>query len=302
MTKRPNILLFITNDHAPWKLPCYSNGESHAPTLDHLALSGVVFDNAFTPTPICSPGRACLLTSLTASQHGVHDWIAMHEPECQERDWLARQVTLSEILGQSGYRCGLAGKWHIGRDFECPRSYDWYFGFAIQGGHEGITTYIKNGRAQVRRGNVTEHVTDSAIAFLETSKPDQPFFLHIGYTDATFEDIRVDEPHPNSWNEGIPEGATVSTDDVRLRHANQYAAVGGHRSSYGAYHLASGGFRRVGRHDYYLHLRTRFGEYGDLRTIRTPTRKIVRRYSEGRDEMYDLVSVPEEKVDVIRCA
>ena len=155
VSARPNILLFVTDDHAPWTLPCYGNSEAQATTFDRLASNGVVFKNAFTPTPVCSPGRACLLTGLTASQHGVHDWIAMHDPECQERDWLSGRITLAEILHASGYRCGLAGKWHIGRDFEKPRGYDLYYGFATQGGHEGVTTYIKDGRAQVRRGNVT---------------------------------------------------------------------------------------------------------------------------------------------------
>ena len=167
----------------------------------------------------------------------------MHDPECQERDWLAGQLTLSEILSHEGYRCGLSGKWHIGQDYQCPKGYDWYFGFAMQGGHEGITTYIKEGRAQVRRGNVTEYVTDEAIGFLETCDSSQPFFLHVGYTDthspyvgqnpelverfsdATFDDIEVDEAHPFSWNEGIPEGSEITESEIRLRHANQYAAV-----------------------------------------------------------------------------
>jgi choline-sulfatase len=408
MAKQPNILLFITDDHAPWTLPCYGNSDSVAPTFDRLAAKGVVFENAFTPTPVCSPGRACLLTGLTASQHGVHDWIAMHDPECQERDWLAGQLTLSEILTSVGYRCGLAGKWHIGRDFEKPRGYDWYFGFAMQGGHQGITTYIKDGRAQVRRGNVTEYVTDEALDFLSSTEKDRPFLLHVGYTDthspyvgqdpelvdrfrdATFSDIEVGEPHPYSWNEGFPEGSDIHDDEIRIRHATQYAAVADidrhmrriidqlesdgrlndtiiiYTSDHGL-SLGQNGFwgkgngtrpnnmydvsirvplivsgpgisagridRCVDHFDTFQSIvehsgadssRLRsdttypgesfvpllsdpdspwsdicYGEYGDLRMIRTPTHKYIRRYASRTDELYDLVSDPTESTDVI---
>ena len=243
MPARPNVILFLTDDHAPWTLPCHGNTEVRAPTFDRMAEEGVVFRNAFTPTPVCSPGRACLLTGLTSSQHGVHDWIAMHDPECQERDWLAGQVTLAEALSREGYVCGLSGKWHVGQCYQAPRGYDWYFGFAMQGPHMGITTYVHEGRAQVRRGNVTEIVTDRAIEFLNKVPGDRPFFLQVGYTDthspytgqdpelvasyreATFRDIAGDDPHPWSWNEGFPEDTEVPEEEARIRHMNQYAAV-----------------------------------------------------------------------------
>jgi len=403
----PNILLFLTDDHAPWTLPCHGNSEVRAPTFDRLACEGVVFRNAFTPTPVCSPGRACLLTGLTSSQHGVHDWLSMNDPECQERDWLTGQVTLAEMLKREGYLCGLSGKWHIGQCYQAPRGYDWYFGMSTIGSHQGMSTYVYEGRARNQVGNATEILTDQAIGFVNGVPDDRPFFLQIGYTDthspylrqdpdliasysdATFRDITVDPPHPWSWNEGFQQGAVISEEDCRARHRSQYAAVTDidrhiarlldalsaagrldntvvvYTSDHGL-SLGQNGFwgkgngtRPLNMHDVsirvpllvsgpglpggavidrcvdhfdtfaticelcgvdpagrrpdtnypgrsYLGLVSGsrdwedacFGEYGDLRMIRTATHKLVHRYPDGPDDLFDLVSDPGEKVNL----
>ena len=62
MTDKPNIL-FIMADQLRWDaLGCYGNAVCRTPNLDRLAASGVAFDNAFTPNPICVPARASITT------------------------------------------------------------------------------------------------------------------------------------------------------------------------------------------------------------------------------------------------
>ena len=73
--ERPNILLFLTDDHGQWANGCYGNSELQTPNLDRLAAEGARFADAFTPCPVCSPARACLLTGRTPSQVGIHDWL-----------------------------------------------------------------------------------------------------------------------------------------------------------------------------------------------------------------------------------
>ena len=60
--KRPNIILFMTDQLRQDALGCYGNEICKAPHLDHLAGEGTVFDSAYTTSPVCSPARASLLT------------------------------------------------------------------------------------------------------------------------------------------------------------------------------------------------------------------------------------------------
>lgn len=243
----PNVVLFLSDDHAPWTLPCYGNTEVRSPTFNRMAENGTLFSNAFTPSPVCSPARACLLTGRLPSQHGVHDWISMDDPECQERDWLANEVTLAQLLSKNGYHCGLSGKWHLGMDSKTPRGYAWYFGypdFPAKDVHIGKGNYVLNGELLQLHGNRTEITTNRALDFLDTVPGHKPFFLQIGYiathspyvgqdpelvesyADASFRDIEQSErPHPWAWNEDFPERHPITHAEARLRHQNQYAAV-----------------------------------------------------------------------------
>lgn len=245
MSKKPNIILFLSDDHAPWTLPCYGNSEVISPNFDKIAEEGVMFSNAFTPGPVCSPGRACLLTGRTASQHGIHDWISMNDPACQDRDWLTDEVTLAQLLQMNGYNCGLSGKWHLGQCDRTPRGYDWYFGFPDfeRPVHIGNCNYVFNNHRLKINGNRTEITTDYAIKFLQNTEDDKPFSLQIGYIathspftgqdpelikkydDASFRDIKLDKAHDWSWNEDFPENHDITQEEARLRHKNQYAAV-----------------------------------------------------------------------------
>ncbi len=45
--------------------------------------------------------------------------------------------------------------------------------------------------------------------------------------------------------------------------------------------------------------RERYGEYGDLRMIRTPEYKLIRRYNKGPDELFDLIGDPGETRNIL---
>ena len=94
----PNIIVFFSDDHAQWALPCYGNSEIIAPNLNHLAETGAVMQNAFTPCPVCSPARASFWTGLYPSQHGIHDHLAEDDEEVQRTAWLDGIPTLAELL------------------------------------------------------------------------------------------------------------------------------------------------------------------------------------------------------------
>ena len=235
MTRQPNILLFVTDDHGQWASGPYGNRELLTPNLDRLAATGVVMENAFTPTPVCSPARASLLTGLTPSQHGIHDYIAMR---FDRRDWLAGLPTLPQLLQNAGYRTGLCGKWHIGNeDSPAPGLDSWFsIGSAYPFLHFGAREFCDQGRMTRLEGSIDDIVTERAGTFLQADD-ERPFFLLVGltaphspwdghpqrfvdqYSDTDFVDI----PDGESYPFGELAGESLSVDRRREReHTAQY--------------------------------------------------------------------------------
>ena len=62
MSLRPNILFLMSDEHRPDVTGYEGNRVVRTPTLDSLAETGVVFRNAYTPAPICIPGRQAMMS------------------------------------------------------------------------------------------------------------------------------------------------------------------------------------------------------------------------------------------------
>jgi len=67
----PTNLLFILSDqHIRNVTGCYGHPLVQTPNIDTLARRGTRFANAYTPSPVCVPARACLATGRYAHQIG----------------------------------------------------------------------------------------------------------------------------------------------------------------------------------------------------------------------------------------
>ncbi|MEN6643245.1 MAG: sulfatase-like hydrolase/transferase [Armatimonadia bacterium] len=101
---RPNILL-ITADHMRSDA-VGANGNSfvETPNLDALAGRGVTFTNAFSPNPICIPGRACITTGNYPHKCTGH--------KSNSGRILDDQVKLAEHFNAAGYWTAAIGKLH----------------------------------------------------------------------------------------------------------------------------------------------------------------------------------------------
>jgi choline-sulfatase len=100
----PDILMLVADQLVPSALPCYGNRVTQAPALSWLASSGVVFDAAYTPSPLCAPARASLMTGLLPSRTRVYDNAA---------EFSSQIPTFAHYLRSAGYRTVLAGKMHF---------------------------------------------------------------------------------------------------------------------------------------------------------------------------------------------
>ena len=118
--KKPNILIFMSDDEGPWAMNCAGTPELATPNLDRLAQEGIRFDNFFCASPVCSPARASFLTGRMPSQHGIHDWIkrgnmidpegrTYHGPE-HRTEYLEGLTGFTDILADNDYTCGIVVK------------------------------------------------------------------------------------------------------------------------------------------------------------------------------------------------
>ena len=223
----PNILLFLTDDHAQWAMGCAGNSELRTPTFDYLAQHGTQFANAFTPTPVCSPARACLLTGMLSSQHGIHDYLASGDPEINNIHWLAQETTLAQLFQAAGYQTGQFGKWHLGQDEHAAAGYDEWFslGRDYPIPHEGPFRYGVNGRFQTLPGRLSHNITERAVQFLRERDGERPFFLSVGYyaTHSPWEgqSERLTASYRNCTFADVPLGETYPFGKQALESLNE---------------------------------------------------------------------------------
>lgn len=68
---RPNIVIYLGDDHGVDFLGCYGNTAVRTPNLDKLAKEGGRFNRVFAGSPTCSPSRAILWTGLHSARNGT---------------------------------------------------------------------------------------------------------------------------------------------------------------------------------------------------------------------------------------
>ncbi|MGB0760171.1 MAG: sulfatase-like hydrolase/transferase, partial [Rubripirellula sp.] len=69
--KTPNIVLIMADDLG-WKdLHCYGNEKLDTPNIDRLAQQGLIFTDAYSANPLCSPTRASILTGQYPVRYGL---------------------------------------------------------------------------------------------------------------------------------------------------------------------------------------------------------------------------------------
>jgi choline-sulfatase len=101
---KPNILFIMADQLAARYLRGYGHRLVKAPHLDRLAEEGVVFENAYTTSPLCAPARATVMNGLLPSRTGVYDNAA---------EFPSSIPTWAHYLRLAGYRTCLSGKMHF---------------------------------------------------------------------------------------------------------------------------------------------------------------------------------------------
>ncbi len=106
--RRPNILHLMV-DQMQWaaiagRSPC------RTPNLNRLAAGGLLFGRSYTPSAVCCPARAMLISGAYHWHNGVFNQV--HSSPSVSRSMFKDVVTYSARLKEAGYRLGYIGKWH----------------------------------------------------------------------------------------------------------------------------------------------------------------------------------------------
>jgi arylsulfatase A-like enzyme len=183
LARAPNVVLILTDNQGAWTLGCYGNQDIRTPNIDRLAREGMVFERCYSSNAVCSPTRATLLTGLIPSQHGVHSYLTAGGAQIGPgaHSTIAEFRSLPEILAESGYTCGLSGKWHLGDNLRPQEG----FTFWVTMPHGHTRTFygaeiIEDGKVRAEPGYLTDFLTDRGVKFIEQNK-DRPFFLFLAY-------------------------------------------------------------------------------------------------------------------------
>ena len=128
-TSRPNVVIFLADDLGWRDLGFTGSTFYETPNIDALSKRGVVFTNAYSACPVCSPTRAAIMTGRYPARVGVTDYIGGPQPDVaatqpKYRDRLLpasyhlqlppNEITIAETLRENGYATLCAGKWHLG--------------------------------------------------------------------------------------------------------------------------------------------------------------------------------------------
>lgn len=106
---KPNIILFVADDHGLDALGCYGNPVIKTPNLDLLAQNGVRFSNAYCTSASSAASRSVILTGkyghATASYGHTHDY---HHFSTYDTIF-----SLPVMLENAGYTTARIGKYHL---------------------------------------------------------------------------------------------------------------------------------------------------------------------------------------------
>ena len=182
MPAQPNIVFILSGDHG-WNDVGFNSGEFYeTPNLDRMAYEGMVFSNAYSGGPNCTPTRASLISGMYPPRHLMYTvkggskidprqmrlWVPVqqrfwretrlappeHEPFEVRKTLDPSVVSIAEVLKQGGYQTARYGRWGIGPDKQ---------GFDVSSSNGQPGTEKKS---HFRNPNVTFDLIDAGVEFI----------------------------------------------------------------------------------------------------------------------------------------
>jgi arylsulfatase A-like enzyme len=166
-------------------------GVAATPNLDAMAADGIRFTQYYSPSPICSPSRAGLLTGMFPARWRITSYLQSRKGNraCEQADFLDPAApSIARQFQSAGYATAHFGKWHLGggRDVTDAPKFSAY-GFDEHAGtwespepHPDITTGDKiwSPDDRVKRWERTAFFVDKTLDFLKRH-PGRPCYVQL---------------------------------------------------------------------------------------------------------------------------
>ena len=203
---RPNVIVVFIDDMGWADLSSFGNVDAQTPNIDRLASEGLLFEQFYVNSPICSPSRVALSTGTYPQRWNITSYLEHRESNAKRglANWLDPEAPmLARDLQAAGYATGHFGKWHMGgqRDVtDAPPIAAYGFDASLtnfEGMGPKLLPLTKDETGTVgriwedaetlggpvtwmQRSTITSGFIDSALAFIETAtEAEQPFYVNV---------------------------------------------------------------------------------------------------------------------------
>jgi choline-sulfatase len=211
VSRRPNVLLLMADEHPAFMTGCYGHDIVRTPTLDRLAESGTIFDAAYCASPLCAPSRAAMMAGRYATTLECWDNAAPFRS-----DW----PTFAHSFRAAGYRTALCGKMHfVGPDqhhgFEerwtqdiYPATFDWTpstRGQITPSSGQHARRVLDAGPGRSRDMDYDDEVVfraENGLRDLARTSPDRPWMLCASFTGPHYP-FKCPEPYWSTYPDEV---------------------------------------------------------------------------------------------------
>jgi arylsulfatase A-like enzyme len=230
--EKPNLIYIFADQWRRQAMGFSKEDPVITPNMDKFAEGSMVFNNAISCFPLCSPHRASLLTGKYPLSTGMFTNCKIG---CDVR-LKEEEICIGEVLKAGKYKTGYIGKWHLdlpelnlcdapisgAKDWDAfteqgPKRHGFDFWHSYGAWDEHLTPHYWEDTSKMIKINQwsVEHETDVAIDYIRKNEKNKPFALFISWNPPHSPYDQVPEKYKKIYEDNeIKFRANVSVDPL----------------------------------------------------------------------------------------